>query len=196
MRLLPYLGLIKKDLYISIDILSFMGFVDVIKGSFGILLFKDTNQISKEKHKSEYGFLILVLAMLATSIIQVIEPFSGLVFDWEFVIGYALWLTIFQIIWFLILHGLSKAFGGKASAENYFGFFGDSRLFFPLTAVPFIGWIVGLYYLIIDAFLLHKIHELSWLKVILLLAVVFVAVGVLFIIGFIILVGRMFYFLG
>lgn len=143
-----------------------MSFTDNIKNSFKVLGFNENSlvEISNNEKATGYGFLTLVIAGIAMAISQ-LNPL-GLILNPPL-------LIIGLFIGYLFYHFIAKfILGGQATGRQYFRSLSNSFVIYWFTFIPIIGiflqFIAGLWLMIINIFILHKVHKLSLLKAIIL----------------------------
>ena len=112
-----------------------------------------------------------------------------------FIFG-ALFTAGFSFIWTGILHLLAKILGGKAGFMEFYRPLGIGNILSWLAFIPVLGQIIWLWTIVIEIFVLRKVHKLTTLKaviivllpLILLLAIIFV-VAATFLVGLFTLIG-------
>jgi hypothetical protein len=142
-----------------------MSFGENVKNSLKILSFneKATVDISNNEKATGYGFLTLILACVAITI-SYLNPI-GLISIPFYIIGFIIFYSIYHFIAKFIL-------GGKATGTQYFRALSNASIIYWFTFIPFIGQILqiiaGIYLIILDIFILNKVHKLSWAKAVIL----------------------------
>lgn len=169
-----------------------MAYADSLKSGVDILSFKWASavKLSKERDATAHGFITLVLVGVVTGLLTNAFSFGRITLMG--IIAAPIGMIISFLIGFIIVHALAKLFGGKAGLEEFFRPLSNAAIAYPLTAIPFLGFLVGLYYIVIDAFIIKEVHQLPWSKVILIFVILFV---IAVIIGLVIAVilGSIFY---
>ena len=143
-----------------------MSFGDNIKNSFKILGFNENSliDISNNEKATGFGFLTLAIAGIAMAISQ-LNPLGIIVNPIALIIGLFIGYSIFHFIAKFIL-------GGQATGIQYFRSLSNSFVIYWITFIPIIGvylqFIAGLWLMVINIFILHKVHKLSMAKAVIL----------------------------
>jgi len=176
-----------------------MAFGENIKDSLKILFFNETSliKVSNNASATGYGFLTLVIAGIAMWISSFFSDLAltPIIFfvtkNFILLILIPIALIIGVFIEYSIYHFIAKfILGGQATGIQYFRSLSNSFIIFWFTFVPFIGvilqYIAWGWLIIINIFILHKVHKLSLAKAIIL--------GLVPIIIVLVLVGAIAYF--
>ncbi|MEM4755587.1 MAG: YIP1 family protein [Candidatus Woesearchaeota archaeon] len=143
-----------------------MGLYDVLKESLRLYLFDEEAIKSLKKRPEAFGwsFFVIVMAGIAIFLSTLLETltfeeiFFGLIFTpIAFLIG--------TVVSFFAYHLLAKAFGGKAKAKEFFKTYANLSVAYWFTFIPILGsvlqFFVIIWSMVVTGFLLHKLHELS-----------------------------------
>ncbi len=157
-----------------------MSFGENVKNSFKVLGFNENSllEISNNEKATGYGFLTLVIAGIAMAISQ-LNPLGLILNPISLIIGLFIGYSIYHFIAKFIL-------GGQATGMQYFRSLSNSFVIYWFTFIPNIGvflqLIAGLWLMIINIFILHKVHKLSMVKAVILGLLPFVLlIGLVFI---------------
>ncbi len=158
-----------------------MSFQDNIKDSLKILAFDESAlaRIADSKEATGYGFATLAIAGIATAVAQL--NLVGMISN-------PVALIIGLFIGYSIYHFIAKfLLGGKATGMQYFRSLSNSFVVYWFTFLPIIGiflqLLAGLWLLVINIFILNKVHRLSLVKAIILGLLPFVIMLVLVLIA-------------
>jgi len=143
-----------------------MSFIDNIKNSFNILVLnqKALLKVANERNATLYGFLTLALAGFIAALPKL---------DITYMLLNAAAMVIVVPILYSIYHFTAKfIFGGKATAAQYFRSLSNSFVLywvtFWLVLIPVVGsslqTLVGLWMIVVNMFILNKVHKLSVIK--------------------------------
>lgn len=157
-----------------------MTFGENIKDSLKILGFNETSLIGISNNASAtgYGFLTLIIAGIAVGI-STLNPFSLILTPIALIIGLFIGYSIYHFLAKFILRG-------QATGVQYFRSLSNSFVIYWFTLVPFVGvilqYLAGLWLIVINIFILHKVHKLSMVKAIILGLLPFIIlIGLIFI---------------
>mgnify|MGYP001265595693 CR=1 FL=1 len=161
-----------------------MSFGENIKNSLKILVLNEQAliDISNNEKSTLYGFLTLIIAGFATAIAS-LSLFGLILYPIITIIGLFIGYSIYHFIAKFIL-------GGQATGLQYFRALSNSFVIYWFTFVPFLGIVLsifaGLWLIIVNIFILLKVHKLSKAKAIilgLLPVILFIILLMLVIIG-------------
>jgi hypothetical protein len=143
-----------------------MSFGENIKNSLKMICFNEQamTDVSNSDKATGYGFLTLVIAGIAMAISQL--NILGLILN-------PIGLIIGLFIGYSIFHFIAKfILGGQATGVQYFRSLSNSFVVYWFTFIPLIGIILqvlaGLWLMVINIFILHRVHKLSVIKAVIL----------------------------
>ncbi len=163
-----------------------MSYTGYLSNSLKVLLFnaEAAEENAKDSEATKYGFITLAIVGLVSAIINMVLPVPGTAGG----LGYAdlllkpIMVIISFIIGYSIYHFLAKILGGKATGAEYFRVLSGAMvvsllttLLIALTGVGFplalgsVSWLlVGGWIMAVNTLVLHKVHQLSVLKAVML----------------------------
>ncbi|MBW2999430.1 YIP1 family protein [Candidatus Woesearchaeota archaeon] len=148
-----------------------------IKNSLHMLVFNDKalDKVVKNKKSTEYAFLTIIIAGLAVALGT--RQFSG-------VIVYPLSLILELIIIYPIFHFIAKhILKGKATGVQYFRAIGNAFIVYWFAFIPIleisqtIRFLASLWLVVVNIYILHKVHKLPKLAAIILGLVPIIIIG-------------------
>ncbi|MEM4347182.1 MAG: YIP1 family protein [Candidatus Altiarchaeota archaeon] len=143
-----------------------MPFIDNIKRSVAALFFNEKLivEISNDEKATNYGFLTLVIAGIASAI-ATLDPIGLIIYPISIIISFFVGYSIYHLIAKFLL-------GGQATGVQYFRALSNVFVVYWFTFIPIIGiflqFIAGLWILALNIFILNKVHKLSMVKAVLL----------------------------
>ena len=175
-----------------------MGYLNTLSKTFRVLGFDAVamTDLANDQKATGHGFLTLALVGLAGGImsflLQLVFSFGSPAWNSLFVLLYMPFYTIVGfIIGYSIYHMLAKLFKGQATGAQYFRVMSNCMLVTVISLIPILGWIlqwiVGLYLIVINIFVMRNVHQLSWARSVI---VVLIPVIVSFVLAF---VGLLFF---
>ncbi len=155
-----------------------MDYLTHVKKSLKILTFdgKVVEEISNTPEATKYGILTLALVGVAYAIGN-LNIINVLFMPFFFLIGF--------FVGYSIYHFLAKfIFGGKATGEQYFRVLSNASVAEWVAAIPILGpiistFIVSLWLIIVNIYVLEKVHKLSWIKAIIVGLIPLIILGIL-----------------
>ena len=159
-----------------------MSYYENLVDAFKILIFNQEalNKVANNEKGVGYGFLTLVLVgviggLLTGLFIPVVGLFAIVIYPIVLVIGF--------IIGYGIYHFLAKLFGGKATGAQYFRALSNMAAVEVISFIPILGTVlsplIGIWLVVANGFVLHKLHQLSLAKAIIVLLIPLVVVFLL-----------------
>ena len=146
---------------------------------FAFLLKKPAmTKLAKEKNIFKFGMITLLLAGLLSFIGDLLtgylDPTTGFVgFTpdfWFYFVFILLSTIILSLVWYSLYHLLAMWFGGKAKWSSYVGILANLSVFVWLAVIPYVGdflsWIGSLWALVVNVFVLKRVHKLDTWKAI------------------------------
>jgi hypothetical protein len=153
-----------------------------IKNSLHMLVFNDKalDNVVKNKKSTEYAFLTIIIAGLAVALGT--QQLSG-------VIVYPLSLIVGLFIGYSIFHFIAKVLlKGKATGIQYFRAIGNAFIIYWFAAIPVLSptiqFLADLWLVVVNIYILHKVHKLSKPAAVILGLVPIIIIG-LFTLGFV-----------
>lgn len=174
-----------------------MGYINTLGKALKVLIFdKDAMQsLADDNDATKHGFLTLFLVGLIGSLLMLlfqlmiglVDPSSlgailiSLILNPVFVI-------ILFVIGYSIYQFLAKIFGGKATGVQYFRVMSNVMLVTVPSKIPILGMLINLilapYLLVLNIFVLKKIHQLSLAKAIIVALIPVVITTIIFLYWF------------
>ena len=170
-----------------------ISYSDNLKDSFKILKFdeKSLSKVANNTKATGYGFITLVIAGMLMSLGGLVASIisgsvmAGLMFLTGLIFS-PINLIVSLFIVYSVYHFLAKFFfGGKATGIQYFRSLSNSFVIYWFAVIPFISVIANIWLVVINIFILHKVHKLpkgkaiilGLLPIILILLLVFLFLG-------------------
>lgn len=171
-----------------------MTYTNTLARAVKVLTFNENslNELANDESATGHGFLTLAITgalygILYSMMIALIMPgmaTAGIVS----IITYPIMMIIAFIIGYSIYHFLAKIFGGQATGAQYFRSLSNLMFITVLSVIPVVNFLVSIYMMVMNGFVLVKVHKLSVGK-----AVAVVLIPVLFLLGLVIF-GALMYF--
>jgi len=158
-----------------------MTYANTLSRALKVLTFDETslNELANDEKATGHGFLTLALVGLAVGLfysIFAINPGAGI----GMLIVFPIYMIIGFIIGYSIYHFLAKIFGGQATGMQYFRSLSNVMFIIIFSVIPFISYLVSIYMMFLNGFVLIKVHKLdTWKAVVVVLIPALVVAGLI-----------------
>ena len=131
-----------------------MGYLENLKDSFHLLLFKDeaVSNISQDKNATLYAIYTVIISSLA-SLLGILTWYVSIIHP-----------IVFLVKTF-IMHVLALMFGGSSRFEEFFRPMGATHVAYWITAIPILGIllrpIIFLYLIPVEIKIVRQTHNIS-----------------------------------
>lgn len=131
-----------------------MTYTDTLKDAFEAIKFQESG-VTQLRSNSD-GVMHAVYTMLIAGALATL-----------FTINPVVWLTgaiaalVGGSVGIAVIHLFAVLLGGQASFQDYFAVIGNAYMVNWATVIPFLAPFVGLYYLVLNGWVLTKVHKLS-----------------------------------
>ncbi len=152
---------------------DYMTFIQSIKDAWQICINNEhvMRKVAHE-HDSFSNAIKLVLAVglvfgfLAGLFLSVMGGLMGKPFFATFgfvgaLVFYPIIFLISSFIGYGILHILALLFGGKATFRQFYSVLAHTSILYIGAVIPFVGWAITIWQIILNVFILKNVHQLS-----------------------------------
>lgn len=157
-----------------------MTYIDTLLRSAKTLIFDEQAMIEQANAEDAtgHGFLTLALTGLTAGILAIIPAFF--IQSFVLTIQKSIMISVFGLVYsvigtiigfiiaYSIFHMLAKIFGGIATGSQYFRVLSNVMWIKIPLSFPFLGLLLYIfmipYFIVLNIFVLKKVHALSWTK--------------------------------